>query len=106
MSAPHTKETEAVAQAQAGELHVWLYIKVGIMSALITGMTVAFSFLTRGNILVAMLFATCNAAMILWYTMHLKSEKGSIYRAFFLSVFFLADLILITLLAYEDRIHL
>ncbi|HEX8372662.1 MAG TPA: cytochrome C oxidase subunit IV family protein [Chthoniobacterales bacterium] len=106
MSAPHSKETQAVADAQAGELHVGLYIKVGLMSAVITSMTVALSFLTRGNILIAMIFATINAVMIAWYTMHLKSEKGSIYRAVFLSLFFLADLILITLLAYEDRIHL
>lgn len=98
------KENAAVEQAE--ELHVGLYVKVGLMSVVFTCLTVAFSFLTRGNVLIAMLLATCNAAMITWFTMHLKSEKASIYRAVFLSLFFFADLILVTLLAYEDRIHL
>ncbi|MEO7934464.1 MAG: hypothetical protein ABIT76_15050 [Chthoniobacterales bacterium] len=105
MSAPHSENQELAAK-EAEEVHVGLYVKVGLLSAVFTCLTVVFSFLTHGNVLVALLLAACNAAMIVWFTMHLRSEKESVYRALFLALFFCADLILVSLLAFEDRIHL
>ena len=106
MSAPHSPKSEEAAAERLQEIHVGSYIKVGLMSAVFTCLTVASSFLTHGNMLVALLIAAANAAMIAWYTMHLNAEKGSIYRTVFLCLFFVADLILVSLLAFKDRIHL
>ena len=106
MSAPQSPHKEEAAAENLQEIHVSSYLKVGLMSVIFTCLTVASSFLTHGNMLIALLIAAVNAAMIAWYTMHLNAEKGSIYRTVFLCLFFVADLILVSLLAFQDRIHL
>lgn len=101
-----TPENKAADEAEYLARHVGVFIRVGIASVIFTSLTVLLSFVTHGNVLVALLLAGLNAVMVAYYTMHLKWERSSIVRDIGLSLLGASILFLITYLHYSDPIHL
>jgi cytochrome c oxidase subunit 4 len=90
--------------------HVKGYILVGGVLMICTGLTVALSYVNFGtqmaNIVVALIVATFKAGLVALIFMHLKSEKWTIYRFLFITVFFAIGLFALTALAFSDPIRL
>lgn len=111
-----SKNTEVVdphaipADAAHIQAHVKLYVVIGIALLVLTGVTVALSYVHFGsesaNIVIGMLVASIKAAMVAAIFMHLKEERKTIYQFMTVAVIFCIALFLITLLAFSDHIKL
>ena len=74
----HSHEAEHIAA------HIGAYLKVGIGLLILTGVTVALSYVDFGsranNIIVGMIVATFKASLVAAIFMHLKGEKMTIWK--------------------------
>lgn len=90
--------------------HVGLYVGVGIALLIGTAATVGASYIDFGsekaNIVVAMLIAAVKGSLVAAIFMHLKEEKATIYRFLIVTVIFAIGLFGLTMLAFNDHIHL
>lgn len=88
--------------------HVGAYLKVGAALLVLTGVTVALSYVDFGsrsnNIIVGMFVATFKASLVAAIFMHLKGEKITIWRFLWFTVFFAFGLFMLTLLHNTDQI--
>jgi cytochrome c oxidase subunit 4 len=90
--------------------HAMLYLAVGAILLAGTALTVAASFVDFGtisaNVKVALVIAAVKASLVALVFMHLREEKVSIYQIVTVTGVFAAGLILLSLLAFYDHIHL
>ena len=88
--------------------HIGAYLKVGIGLLVLTGVTVALSYVDFGsranNIIVGMIVATFKASLVAAIFMHLKGEKMTIWKFLILTGIFAAGLFFLTFLAHSDPI--
>lgn len=88
--------------------HVGAYLKVGAALLVLTGVTVALSYVDFGsranNIIVGMMVATLKASLVAAIFMHLKGEKLTIWRFLWFTAFFAFGLFMLTLLHNSDPI--
>ena len=118
MSAPNEPHstTHDVAHGAHDDVskHVKLYLMVGGALLFCTGLTVALSYVNfnewfgqgrNWNIIVAMVLATFKAGLVAAIFMHLLHEKWTIYRFLLLTVFFVAGLFALSVLAFSDHIR-
>ncbi len=88
--------------------HIGAYLKVGIGLLILTGVTVALSYVDFGsranNIIVGMIVATFKASLVAAIFMHLKGEKMTIWKFLILTGIFAAGLFFLTFLAHSDPI--
>ena len=105
VSDPHAPAHDA-AHAQS---HAFLYLAIGGVLLLCTGLTVGLSYVNFGtpqaNIAVALVLATIKAGLVAAIFMHLLSEKWTIYRFLLITVVFVTGLFLLTGLAFHDPIR-
>lgn len=98
----HAHDAEHIAA------HVGAYLKVGAALLVLTGVTVALSYVDFGsrsnNIIVGMLVATFKASLVAAIFMHLKGEKLTIWRFLWFTAFFAFGLFMLTLLHNSDPI--
>ncbi len=108
-AAPH----EAAAPAEHGhgthhDMHLKLYVGVGLGLLAATALTVWLSYLDFGsrhaNIIVAMIVATFKVTAVGAIFMHLKGEKWTIWKFLLFTAFFVTGLFMLTLLHYADPI--
>jgi caa(3)-type oxidase subunit IV len=103
-----SKEHDASHDAEHIAAHVGAYLKVGAALLVLTGVTVALSYVDFGsrsnNILVGMFVATFKASLVAAIFMHLKGEKATIWRFLFFTAFFAFGLFMLTLLHNSDPI--
>jgi len=94
--------------------HVKLYLTIGGALLFCTGLTVALSYVNfnewlgegrNWNIIIAMILATFKAGLVAAIFMHLLHEKWTIYRFLLLTIFFVAGLFALSVLAFSDHIH-
>jgi len=122
MSDPHASPPAAAASAPAhGESdhahgnywhHVRPYLLVGVALFVFTAITVGLSYVdfdhflgSHGmNMKIGLGVATFKVCLVGAYFMHLKMEKGTIWRPLVFTFFFCAGLFLLTLLAFSDPI--
>jgi len=121
MSDPHSSAPAAESQAHASTdhghgsylLHARPYFMVGAALFIFTGITVALSYVdfdhlfnSHGmNIKIGMAVATFKVCLVGAWFMHLKQEKGTIWRPLLFTFFFCLGLFLLCLLAYTDPIQ-
>jgi caa(3)-type oxidase subunit IV len=102
----HDHEHEAAHVAA----HIKTYLGVGLILLVGTIITVLLSYVDFGsetmNIVVAMIVASIKVGFVAMVFMHLKSEKGEIYRVIFLCIFMCLVLFAFTALAVFDPITL
>jgi cytochrome c oxidase subunit 4 len=88
--------------------HIGAYLKVGIGLLILTGVTVALSYVDFGsranNIIVGMIVATFKASLVAAIFMHLKGEKMTIWKFLIFTGIFAAGLFFLTYLAHSDPI--
>jgi cytochrome c oxidase subunit 4 len=88
--------------------HIGAYLKVGIGLLILTGVTVALSYVDFGsranNIIVGMIVATFKASLVAAIFMHLKGEKMTIWKFLIFTCIFAAGLFFLTYLAHSDPI--
>jgi cytochrome c oxidase subunit 4 len=88
--------------------HVKMYLVVGALLFIGTGVTVWLSYVDFGsqnwNIIVAMIVATVKAGLVAAIFMHLKGERATIWRFLFFTAFFVFGLFMLTLFHYVDPI--
>ncbi|HEY5892294.1 MAG TPA: hypothetical protein VIT91_03595 [Chthoniobacterales bacterium] len=103
-----TPAPNEIPAAEAAKVAKYVRISktVAAISFVLTVLTVAVAYMTKGNVLLSMLVVGLNIVAVAVYAMHLNAEQSHIRRAVFFSVLFLLDMFLVTLLAYSDRIHL
>ncbi len=98
----HSHEAEHIAA------HIGAYLKVGIGLLILTGVTVALSYVDFGsranNIIVGMIVATFKASLVAAIFMHLKGEKMTIWKFLIFTGIFAAGLFFLTYLAHSDPI--
>jgi caa(3)-type oxidase subunit IV len=98
----HSHDAEHIAA------HVGAYLKVGAALLVLTGVTVALSYVDFGsranNFIVGMLVATFKASLVAAIFMHLKGEKLTIWRFLWFTAFFAFGLFMLTLLHNSDPI--
>lgn len=86
--------------------HIRVYLAVG--TALIVGtiLTVAMYYVhfesTTVTIAVALFIASVKASLVAGFFMHLISEKAAVYMIMTSTVFFVASLMALTLLSFQD----
>ena len=93
--------------------HVRPYLLVGAALFLFTGVTVGLSYVdfdhifgSHGmNMKIGLTVATFKVCLVGAWFMHLKSEKGNIWRPLIFTFIFVTGLFLLFLLAYIDPIH-
>jgi caa(3)-type oxidase subunit IV len=93
--------------------HVRPYLLVGAALFLFTGITVGLSYVdfdhifgSHGmNMKIGLTVATFKVCLVGAWFMHLKSEKGNIWRPLIFTFIFVTGLFLLFLLAYIDPIH-
>jgi caa(3)-type oxidase subunit IV len=121
MSAPHT-ETPASPESHAGAAgehghgeywhHVRPYLWVGAALFVFTVITVGLSYVDFDHIIgshgmnmkIGLSVATFKVCLVGAWFMHLKMEKGTIWRPLLFTFFFCAGLFFLVLLAYSDPI--
>ena len=104
--------SEAAAHGDHGhgahDMHLGLYIGVGVFLIVATFVTVVLSYIDFGsrsrNIIIAMILATIKVGFVGAVFMHLKGEKKTIWRPLFFTAFFVAGLFLLTLFHWYDPI--
>lgn len=99
-------ETHDLQHFQA---HVKVAIGVFIALLVLTVVTVTvaqFHFGHFGNIVVALVIAVVKASLVAAYFMHLNAEKGTIYKILWVTGFFVAGLVFLTLSAYGDDLDI
>ena len=88
--------------------HIGAYLKVGIGLLILTGVTVALSYVDFGsranNIIVGMIVATFKASLVAAIFMHLKGEKMTIWKFLIFTGIFAAGLFFLTYFAHSDPI--
>lgn len=98
----HSHEAEHIAA------HIGAYLKVGIGLLILTGVTVALSYVDFGsranNIIVGMIVATFKASLVAAIFMHLKGEKMTIWKFLIFTGIFAAGLFFLTYLAHTDPV--
>lgn len=96
------------ADAEHIAAHVGAYLKVGAGLLVLTGVTVALSYVDFGsramNIVVGMIVATLKAGLVAAIFMHLKGEKMTIWRFLIMTAIFAVGLFFLTFLAHSDPI--
>ncbi len=92
----------------AHDMHLGLYLGVGVFLLVATVITVWLSFVDFGshaaNVTVAMIVATIKVGFVAAIFMHLKGESKTVWRFLYFTIFFVAGLFLLTLLHYADPI--
>ncbi len=92
--------------------HVKPYLLIGVILFVATGITVGLSYLDFDkwfnghgwNIRIGLALATVKVCLVGAYFMHLKMEKGTIWRPLLFTFFFCFGLFALFLLAYVDPI--
>ena len=91
----------------AHDMHLGLYLGVGVFLLVATAVTVFLSYVDFGsrsnNIIVALVLASIKVGFVGAIFMHLKGEKKTIWRPLF-TAFFVLGLFLLTLLHWYDPI--
>jgi caa(3)-type oxidase subunit IV len=115
MSASHDPHpTHDDAHAHDVGKHVKTYLIVGALLLIFTGVTVFLSYVDfnkwlgvsyNWNFIIGMAVATFKAALVAAIFMHLNSERWTIYRFLLLTVFFVAGLFVLSIIAFHDHIH-
>jgi caa(3)-type oxidase subunit IV len=92
----------------AHDMHLKLYLGIGITLLVFTFITVALAYVDFGsharNFVIAMIVATFKVCLVGAVFMHLKGEKPTIWRFLYFTLFFVLGLFLLTLLAHSDPI--
>jgi caa(3)-type oxidase subunit IV len=87
---------------------MWIW-GVGVALVILTGITVGVMHVdmgTRGkNIALGMFIAAFKASLVALIFMHLKSERGMIYKFLLFTVIFAIGLFVLTYLAWADPLH-
>ena|SRR5436190_239673 len=116
MSDPHPTDTTqaAVAHHDASHdaehiaRHLKGYFVVGGILIFFTALTVALSYVDFGSLkanwIIAMAVATFKVGLVAAIFMHLKGERWTIWQFLLFTLFFVAGLFLLTLLAWGDPI--
>lgn len=115
--APTTESSHAPAadgdhRHDSHEMHLGLYLGIGITLLVFTIITVALAYVDFDkmfgghgwNIIIAMIVATFKVCLVGAIFMHLKGETKTIWRFLYFTLFFVAGLFLLTLLHYADPI--
>lgn len=110
MEHPPTTDPHAPAHDAAhAQSHAFMYLLIGGILLLCTGLTVGLSYVNFGtpqaNFVVAMILATIKAGLVAAIFMHLLSEKWTIYRFLLITIVFFTGLFLLTGLAMYDPIR-
>jgi cytochrome c oxidase subunit 4 len=88
--------------------HVRMYLVIGALLVLFTGLTVGLSYVDFGsreaNIVIAMILATIKAGMVAAIFMHLKEERITIWRFLIFTGIFVCGLFFLTFLHWWDPI--
>lgn len=86
--------------------HIRVYITVFVALGVLTGVTVAVSYLhlnVTAAVILALFIATIKAGLVAGYFMHLISEKKLIYAILILTVVFFLALMFIFVGAFHDQ---
>lgn len=90
------------------EMHLKLYWGIGGALLLLTGLTVALSYVDFGsphrNIVIALIVATFKVSLVGAIFMHLKGERPTIWRFLYFTAFFVAGLFFLTYFHWADPI--
>lgn len=93
----------------AHDMHLGLYLGVGVFLLFATIVTVWLSYVDFGshtaNVIVAMIVATIKVGFVAAIFMHLKGESKTVWRFLYFTIFFVAGLFFLTLLHYSDPIY-
>ncbi|HSI63121.1 MAG TPA: cytochrome C oxidase subunit IV family protein [Candidatus Saccharimonadia bacterium] len=85
---------------------IWIIGAVLVAGTLITVGVMHWDLGSRGkNIAFGMFIATIKALCVMLVFMHLKSERGLIYKFLFFTVIFAIGLFVLTYLAWADPLH-
>ena len=85
---------------------IWAVGLVLVFGTAVTVWAMDWDMGTRGkNIAFGMLIATIKASFVALIFMHLKSERGLIYKFLFFTVIFAIGLFVLTYLAWADPLH-
>jgi caa(3)-type oxidase subunit IV len=111
---PHAPASDAHAVHDHHDLdhHIRMYWIVGGVLFFFTGFTVALSYMDFDkwfhghgwNMKIGMAVAFFKVCLVAAIFMHLKEEKSTIWRFIYFTLFFVAGLFLLTLLAWADPI--
>jgi caa(3)-type oxidase subunit IV len=112
MSASHDHDKKITHGSEHGhvahDMHLKLYIGVGLFLLCATALTVYLSYVDFGtrkaNFVVAMVLATIKVGFVAAIFMHLKGEKWTIWKFLLFTFFFCTGLFLLTLLHTSDPI--
>src|SRR5215210_7075342 len=107
---PHGSETPHGAAHH--DMHLKLYIGIGLTLIALTGVTVFLSYVNfdkwfggRGwNMIIGMIVATFKVGLVAAIFMHLLSERWTIYRVLILTVIFVMGLFFLTWLHFYNPI--
>ena len=92
--------------------HIRVYLVIGALLLVFTGITVALAYVDfdrilgghNWNIIIAMIVATFKAGLVAAIFMHLKGEKWTIWKFLLFTAFFCFGLFFLTWLHYYDPI--
>ena len=112
MSDSHDHDKQIIQGAEpshgAHDMHLKLYIGVGVGLILATVLTVYLSYVDFGsrkaNFVIAMIVATIKVGFVAAIFMHLKGERWTIWKFLLFTIFFCSGLFLLTLLHTSDPI--
>ena len=112
MSDSHDHDKKITQGSEPGhaahDMHLGLYIGVGVFLLVATALTVGLSYADFGtrkaNFIVAMALATVKVGFVGAIFMHLKGEKWTIWKFLLFTFFFCTGLFLLTLLHTSDPI--
>jgi len=98
--------------AHHAEMHVKLYVGIGVTLVALTGFTVFLSYVNfdkifgghNWNMLIGMFVATFKVCLVGAIFMHLKGEKPTVWRFLYFTAFFVLGLFLLTAFAIGDPI--
>jgi caa(3)-type oxidase subunit IV len=108
-SAPHeAAASDDQAPGVHHDMHLRLYLGVGIGLLAATAVTVWLSYVDlgsrRANIILALALASVKVGFVGAIFMHLKGEKWTIWKFLLFTAFFVTGLFMLTLLHYVDPI--
>jgi len=99
---------DAASSHDHHDMHFKLYLGIGALLLIFTGITVWLSYFDFGsstrNMVIGMAVATFKVTLVAAVFMHLKGEKATIWRFLYFTAFFVAGLFLLTALAWYDPI--
>lgn len=87
------------------EKHVTTYKKVGAALIVGTFLTVAVAKITP-SITIGLAIACVKAGLVATIFMHLNHERPIIYKILFFTIFFFIGLMLLTIMALHDPVHM